>query len=470
MVSGKQTFTEFKADFYRRVPDLSIFDCQEFNLIKVVLDGLKVDYRKRGKIRTSFLYQEVLFKLYEKIRCLRRRSLPKFVSPKGKRVFILSCGRVSYDSKNHAVLSLYENLIRRYSRDRCLIIVQKLQNPEVDTDYLYDDLVNYYLSLPCNEEEDELRRNLRESYYKIESVRIFSPEELENIRSAMQVFLNQYLVMSRLLKKYSQLVVAHFDGHYHKEGLMLALQRNKIKSLELQHGLIAEQDIFYVFPEKISDVRERALFPEEMLVFGEYWKRVLLKGFEFREDQIRIVGDYFFRQSPDLQTKESILRFKKHAKLILVTTQTFLHKYFIEYVSAMADTIDKKGLPYKIILKPHPVENLDVYAPLKQYTNIWITNMDLELLFPFCDSQVSIYSTALYDGIKYGVQGFALDVAECKDYVENVVSTGVAEKLSFGTFPFDQHTTMKDRKVDPNQFYAPINYNCLPSFDSNDVR
>src|ERR1041385_142656 len=46
-----RSFSEFKENFYRRVRDFSVFGNEEINLLKVVLDGLKVDYCSRGKIR-----------------------------------------------------------------------------------------------------------------------------------------------------------------------------------------------------------------------------------------------------------------------------------------------------------------------------------------------------------------------------------------------------------------------------------
>ncbi len=51
-MSGKQSFTDFKVDFYAKVKDFSLFDCAEFNAIKIVLDGLRVDYISRGPVKS----------------------------------------------------------------------------------------------------------------------------------------------------------------------------------------------------------------------------------------------------------------------------------------------------------------------------------------------------------------------------------------------------------------------------------
>src|SRR5688572_12477580 len=50
------TYTEFKNSFYDRTGDLSILDGGDFNALKIVLDGLKVQYHKRG-IKNHYLFE-----------------------------------------------------------------------------------------------------------------------------------------------------------------------------------------------------------------------------------------------------------------------------------------------------------------------------------------------------------------------------------------------------------------------------
>src|SRR5688572_24037924 len=58
-----KTFSEFKKGFYSKVPDLTIFDCEDYNLLKVVLDGLKVDYKKRGVLDQDIYKPSILNRL-----------------------------------------------------------------------------------------------------------------------------------------------------------------------------------------------------------------------------------------------------------------------------------------------------------------------------------------------------------------------------------------------------------------------
>ena len=68
------SFSDFKNDFYSRISDYSIFDCEEINLLKVVLDGLRVNYNKGNKIGSDFLLHPVLFNLKNGLRRFRSRN------------------------------------------------------------------------------------------------------------------------------------------------------------------------------------------------------------------------------------------------------------------------------------------------------------------------------------------------------------------------------------------------------------
>ena len=54
------TFKEFKEQFYSKIGDASCFNVLDINLIKIVLDGLKVKYNQRGNY-ADYLSKPILF-------------------------------------------------------------------------------------------------------------------------------------------------------------------------------------------------------------------------------------------------------------------------------------------------------------------------------------------------------------------------------------------------------------------------
>jgi len=204
----------------------------------------------------------------------------------------------------------------------------------------------------------------------------------------------------------------------------------------LQHGLIATKDIFYVFPEVTKSIIHKALFADRILVFGEYWKSVLEKGVEYSSEKIEKIGYYLYDDFNGFdEIKDSINKFADGKKIILITTQTSLHDYFATYIKWLANDINTNKLPYKIIVKNHPLEKPEHYKVLEGIANVKIMNCPLPLLFKQSSLHISIYSTTLFDGVRYGITGYALDVAQCSDYVNELVASGVAKKIGLNQNP-----------------------------------
>ena len=98
----KRTFSDFKNDFYKRVPDLTLFDCGDINLLKVVLDGLKVNYVKKGKVRSYLFYPTFLYFLYlwfKKMFIIKSTTKQYDVTLK-KQYIVSETDRIQYNETN----------------------------------------------------------------------------------------------------------------------------------------------------------------------------------------------------------------------------------------------------------------------------------------------------------------------------------------------------------------------------------
>jgi hypothetical protein len=279
---------------------------------------------------------------------------------------------------------------------------------------------------PFSKDELKMRNEIRRCYTRIKQLNKFSNGDLENIRIAFDQFFKSYRSNDRIIKVLKP-ELTYLVCHYHKEGLMLALKRNGIKTIELQHGLIAPEDIFYVFPEKVKTIKERALFADEIWVYGEFWKQRLLKGAEYAEHQIKIVGYYQYENNtvPDL-ISDRLTSLKGNKKVLLFTSQVTLAKEVSEYLLFLANDIKEKKLDYVIWLKMHPSENKNMYAAIDGVENIVIVEENPEYLFAFANLVVSVFSTTLYDAFRYNIPCFSLYIKEYADYVNSVVESGVA--------------------------------------------
>jgi hypothetical protein len=460
---GAMTFTDFKKDFYSRVKDLSIFDCEDFNLLKVVLDGLKVRYTDKGTIRTYMFYPGFVYSSYLFAQRLRKKSAV-FLKRKmharleetwGRPFLIIDNGRIQYDESGKPVSSYFHNIINLFG-GKCVVVNEKVRDERVAHDFDYSALFGLYALQPLNAEEHKLRLNLIKSYKGIMRSGVFDTYELKNIRIAMDVFFTQYRVWSRFLETHPKLTHAFPVCHYHREGCILALKRKKIEVIELQHGLIACEDIFYIFPEAIKPIRERALFADRMLVYGEFWKKRLEKGYEYPAQNIDVVGYYLYSNTTiAVHVREAIEKAAANKKIILVTTQTFMHDHFMNYVSWLANNIQANGHPYIILVKPHPAERPGLYENLDSLPGVKVMSESIDVLFQFASLHISVYSTTLYDAVRFGVPNYSLWVEEYGDYIRSVIDSGVAQLLHDRESPFDK-ANKPSGTVSPDAFFAPF--------------
>lgn len=433
------TFSDFKKDFYSRLENVDIFNCGEINLIKVVLDGLKVKYDSRGNYRAYVFYPSFFYRLFRFSKT--KFSKTKFnISKFEQRIKVFSnvkycvsdIGRVVLGA-NKSVKSLYfDNIVNLLGRENTIIVIDQKKKEAPDYDFDFFELKTNAHLLPENIDSRLLRKNLINTYKTIKRSGKFKKDELRNIQIAFHNFFIEYKAWSFLISKLTNIIKCYFICHYHKEGQILALKSKGVECIELQHGLIAEQDIFYVFPPIIKGIRHRCLFADKIFVYGEYWKKILLKGYEYLDSQIEIIGFYLYDDfRGNIIEKEKIEKLILNRVAILITTQTFLHEYFIEFALALEKRLKKENKKVLLLVKPHPAENEKIYQEaFSNLPDIEVVNYPLSLLFDKVKIHISVYSTTLYDGIRFGVSNFVFKVKGCEDYVDEIIKSGIAIELT----------------------------------------
>ena len=105
-MSKNQSFTDFKAYFYSKVTDFSLFDCAEFNALKMVLDGLRVDYASRSTIELHIFgplwkydFLNFLKRVKAKTKNQKQYSIAQIEQFKSKKYLVIDDGRVALDAK-----------------------------------------------------------------------------------------------------------------------------------------------------------------------------------------------------------------------------------------------------------------------------------------------------------------------------------------------------------------------------------
>ncbi|MCX7697959.1 MAG: hypothetical protein N2114_00635 [Candidatus Goldbacteria bacterium] len=472
-LDNNQTFTEFKKKFYSTITDISLFDGYTLNALKIVLDGLKVNYVKKYNQRITFdksLFTYIFFHVLKNLTHVAKnfKKEESQLSPFSVDTLFFSNNirfLKSKDRLNNYQYQpfLFSKIASIINKDRTVHLTgrlpQEIKKQNYTFNYIEYSKCNYLKNNVFTKKHFSLRKELKFIFNKLKRSGLFSDLDIKNIGIAFQKFLYEYTIYSQILNKYPSVKIIIIEQHYHNESLIYAAKERGIRIIELQHGIISTKDIFYVFPAQVKPFVHKALFPDEIFVFGNYWRKILLNGCEFNDNNIHVIGD-FTSQLKELDSLvndteiESIIKFKEHNNIILITTQTFMHSIYCTYVEKLSEILNSKYPDWKIIVKIHPNESKDLYHSLLKLSNVYITDyFNLHFLFSLTNIHISVYSTTLFEALKYpNIKNFTLESTIANDYREEIIQNHIAYPLLECDDPIQQ-----------NYNYSLLNYDELYS-------
>jgi hypothetical protein len=279
----------------------------------------------------------------------------------------------------------------------------------------------------------------------------FSTDELRYIKSSFHVFYEEFRFYYSLFKGQNVRRV-FLTCHYHKEGLLAALKILGVESIELQHGLIATNDIYYVYPLQYKDVTANALFPDRIGVYGPKWKELLMRGTEFPGKKIDVIGEYF-------RTADFKISHWEKENIIIVCSQKNLEQDYIRYLDILDEKISlHEG--WRALVKLHPLEKNRHQYFNKTYKNIVICDSEVALseLFAKSKIQISIYSTTFFDALGYNVLNLAIqNYGFSKDYAREIAAMGAAIPCEVDDDPIALYLSLSNPYNLPSreEYYSP---------------
>lgn len=450
-----KSFSEINVYTKEKLAHSSRYTEKEFSFLKIYQHALRFTLfgQQQKLIRNYFQFPYLVQVLIYWLKSKSRN--PKRIQPKLKEYVIIDPGRaVLGDDKTwHSIY--FDSLTDLIGKER-LSIISVAAETSVPHDFMTSSL-NGKLP-PLSKTEKKLLREMNASVRKAVKGKQFTSLELSHIRSEMHLFFESFRQYYHLFKNQSIKHVV-FVCHYQREGLIAAMKILGIKNTEMQHGLIASNDLYYVYDEQFSEVMVKALISDRILVYGPYWKRVLENGCEFKSRDIYIGGDYLYR----LKTLD--VNKPKKENLILICTQTGMTEDYILYVKILLEHL-KKNPEWQIIIKLHPSQvDKTIYDEFIPYgVDIIDKQIPLDVLLSRAKIQITIYSTTIYDALGFDVINFSLqDFGVMSDYANDMIEEGAAIPLHSNEDPIEKYFKIKETPT--NQFqilqreevYAPYN-------------
>ena len=112
----------------------------------------------------------------------------------------------------------------------------------------------------------------------------------KTVERAYYQFIAEYWVYLFLFYLWGPKVVITTDQF--ATGKAAAAKRLKIKLFELQHGFIERYKPDYILSKKMLEIKEQIPIPDSLLLYGEFYKEILLKGGFWRSKEISSIGNY----------------------------------------------------------------------------------------------------------------------------------------------------------------------------------
>ena len=307
--------------------------------------------------------------------------------------------------------------------------VEKLNKVEPKIDLLLDSNVNFiakklrYLALIITFVIAFLH------YQKLKKIDKITFKKTWSLLSEFYIKYIIYLFYYKIIKPKSVLFTF---ASYGCEAEIAALKKLDIKILEYQHGHFYSEHYGYNYNKLLKPLKQKLLLPDNILVFSDYWIRILT-GLGFFDDyDFRVTGN------PSFESIEKLILNTENKTPVLVCSQPNSSYLFMEFINNYNANSDYKDQFFWII-KLHPREESFVWNEfIKNHNNVEITSENTYSLLKSVDIQVTGSSTTLYEALYFGVSNYILlndlklnESASFDASIGKIIKSNFVEKLIY---------------------------------------
>jgi len=370
---------------------------------------------------------------------------------KNKKLFDAPVVIVSFSLKNllnYSKLFLKCNICKIFYKRKKYIILEHPRSQrgiDIYTSNIVDIIGDKSLRLSFTQEFKNLRKNtIYLDTYKIFSkivakicFRFLDDSKFEKYKQFLEEFQSdislyggfkryfiEFIVMYHFYKmilKFHRPKIVFLVVGYENVALLVACKELGIPSVEIQHGLVYKYHLGYGYPFDTQEYLE--ILPDEIATFSKYWARSL-----FLPTQVNIIplGNNYMT----IANNNSI----KQKYSILFVSQGVIGGQLAKFLELNLERLQQ----YKVYFKLHPSEFTlleDKYKVLvdkqNQYKNFKIIcdEMNIDTLQEFCEYQVGVFSTAIYEGLQRGCKTIVLDI-DGIEAIEDLIDNNYVEVCS----------------------------------------
>lgn len=225
----------------------------------------------------------------------------------------------------------------------------------------------------------------------------------------------------RLLEKFKPRLIVEVV-YYGMHSMMLneLAKKKEILTIELQHGTMHKDHAAY----QINWDETIPQLPDKIFLFSDFWKKRI--NLPIGNDNLVVTGFPYFEENKDRYVANRRI---KTGKNILFISQGTIGDSLSKFAVEVADKLLPEG--YRIIYKLHPAE---IGTWEENYSHLKNTGIEVEdgrkqniyECFAESDIQIGVYSTAIYEGLGYGLKTFIYNVGHA-DTLRELADEGYAQ-------------------------------------------
>ena len=277
-----------------------------------------------------------------------------------------------------------------------------------------------------------------ELLFKALMAKIYLPNYILTIEAAK-------LLLSQVRPK--SIFLPYETGGY-AMAFIVAAEQLGIKTIGMQHGIIHKAHFDY----SIDNLRTKTSsvgcpIPTYLLVFGEFYRKLLVETFSYPSDRVITVGNPAYESVPteimDPRRQKILLDIglDPSKKTVLVATSGHQAKYGrgdydVLIVKALSESLAQMGNDIQVLVKVHPIEDAAEYLKIVREKNApnltVIEEYPIQQLIAICDVFVSVLSTTIFEAMVMNKPVIIVEISEkIHRDIMSVGESGAAMRSSF---------------------------------------
>jgi len=232
---------------------------------------------------------------------------------------------------------------------------------------------------------------------------------------------------------------------YGRETVIEACKTVGVPAVELQHGIITSAHLGYSFP---GPKRTKRAFPDYLFLFGDLWK----ENIDYPIGQERIFSVGYPYHEREVKKYSGV---NKQDQVLFISQGTV----GVEMSRFAVELSQRDEFPFSIVYKLHPGEysRWRTEYPWLAASGIRVVEDDSIPLYQLLAEsrvQVGLNSTALLEGLSFGLRTFLLDQPGI-EHMEALIKSGVATVISSVDDLVEETRQGKPPEIHTEHFFRP---------------